>query len=332
MFQREAIITSPYKYNIEERRAMERMYYRSRPIYERPRLEPDEQLPYPIIIQVESLNDSYNREMKRKQQSMASRSMIYFPRNSQSPNKCSCSECEDRVVVDRQPFIDRRRSSSEDSAAQHTGQIIESRSTRVPSPSTSWKSSVSSPKSETTISTKETIDREVSSPEAQPRECNGGESPKEKPRNNGSSKMYTCHVCDRGFTWFGNFQKHVLTHGDQSQEHPYFVGKDIPEEKIIIREDNSTFRCGLCSKTFTRMSGLRTHIRMHNGQRPFKCMHCELAFTTNRALKMHTRIHSGERPYKCSQCTKTFTRKDELQAHIYLHKGKTLFRIFRTVN
>jgi len=134
-------------------------------------------------------------------------------------------------------------------------------------------------------------------------------------------EKYICNICDRDFTWFGNFQKHVLTHGNLSENDHFFPNDHISEERMIIRESSNNFRCRLCNKTFTRLSGLRTHIRMHNGQRPFKCQDCALAFTTNRALKMHSRIHSGERPYKCSQCDKTFTRKDELQAHTYLHKG-----------
>ena len=138
-----------------------------------------------------------------------------------------------------------------------------------------------------------------------------------------TEKSYKCQQCDRHFTWFGNFQKHMLSHGSENARlHPYFTLRDIPEDQLFIRENNKTFKCGLCLKTFTRMSGLRTHIRMHNGQRPFKCKDCTLAFTTNRALKMHNRIHSGERPYKCTECIKSFTRKDELQAHLYLHKGK----------
>lgn len=304
---------------------MNRDYYTTKPYYNRPQLDPEEQLPYPIIIQVESLNDRYNRgNINRPRQPMGSRSMIYFPRSSQATNtRCTCPECVDKLIS-RQPSIDkqvsRRRSSNEDIASEplQSNQPEDKSTTKTPSPAIRWQPPSPCPTNETTI-TKVNIDKEVLSPEAPASDYNYGS---EKSSNSANSKSYVCHVCERGFTWFGNFQKHMLTHGDQSQDHPYFAGGDVPEEQIIIREDNSTFRCGICNKTFSRMSGLRTHIRMHNGQRPFKCNHCDLAFTTNRALKMHTRIHSGERPYKCNQCTKTFTRKDELQAHIYLHKGE----------
>lgn len=135
-------------------------------------------------------------------------------------------------------------------------------------------------------------------------------------------RKYICKVCDRGFTWFGNYQKHVLKHGQMAGNDYFFPEDNLSEDTVFTKDESNSYKCKLCDKSFSRVSGLRTHIRMHNGLRPFKCSECALAFTTNRALKMHSRIHSGERPYKCSQCDKSFTRKDELQAHTFLHKGK----------
>ena len=107
------------------------------------------------------------------------------------------------------------------------------------------------------------------------------------------TKPYTCNICDRGFTWFGNFQKHVLAHGErQTTYHPMLNLQAVKEEELIIR-DGKSYKCRLCLKLFTRMSGFRTHIRMHTGQRPHKCEKCSFAFTTSRALKMHLRIHTG---------------------------------------
>lgn len=111
------------------------------------------------------------------------------------------------------------------------------------------------------------------------------------------TKPYTCSVCDRGFTWFGNFQKHMLTHGEHKTAiHPVLQISKMKEEDLVIK-DGKSFKCRLCLKLFTRMSGLRTHIRMHTGQRPFKCAECSFAFTTSRALKMHMRIHTGKRSF-----------------------------------
>ena len=85
----------------------------------------------------------------------------------------------------------------------------------------------------------------------------------------------------------------MLNHGGEfGVIHPFLILPNLLEDDLIMREDKA-FKCRLCFKKFTRMSGLRTHVRMHTGQRPFKCQECSFAFTTSRALKMHMRIHTG---------------------------------------
>lgn len=144
-----------------------------------------------------------------------------------------------------------------------------------------------------------------------------------------NNKPYKCEECDREFTWFGNFQKHVLSHMVGSSRKPgtlpfsamfTFLAREQVKELFI--KDGDKFKCRLCAKDFTRLSGLKTHIRMHTGERPYVCEVCSFAFTTSRALKMHVRLHTGEKPYKCEECGRAFTRRDEMHTHMYIHKGK----------
>ena len=74
-----------------------------------------------------------------------------------------------------------------------------------------------------------------------------------------------------------------------------------------------------CAKQFSRYFNLRSHFRIHSGERPYTCSDCGLAFARNHDLKRHTRIHSGFKPYLCKKCKKGFSRHDAMSRHIKLN-------------
>ncbi|XP_044046222.1 zinc finger protein 8 [Siniperca chuatsi] len=81
----------------------------------------------------------------------------------------------------------------------------------------------------------------------------------------------------------------------------------------------SPFRCTVCNREFNRMENLKTHLRIHTGERPYTCSVCSKCFRHSGALTRHFRIHTGEKPYICGQCGKSFRNCGGLKFHQRSH-------------
>ncbi|XP_045705673.1 zinc finger protein 587B-like [Phyllostomus hastatus] len=82
------------------------------------------------------------------------------------------------------------------------------------------------------------------------------------------------------------------------------------------------YKCGTCGKSYIRSSDLRKHEKIHSAERPYVCTKCGKSFKQRSTLNAHQRVHTGERPYKCGKCEKSFTSKPVLFFHQRVHTGE----------
>ncbi|XP_072048333.1 uncharacterized protein [Amphiura filiformis] len=115
--------------------------------------------------------------------------------------------------------------------------------------------------------------------------------------HSGSQKQYKCHVCDKVYKDYSNFQQHVN-------------GK----HKGIFK-----YTCANCGKGYNRLMQFKVHMSTHTGKMLFKCEICSEEFLWKHYLTVHMRKHRGEFPFQCDQCEKKFHSSSRLVNHKRTH-------------
>ena len=120
-----------------------------------------------------------------------------------------------------------------------------------------------------------------------------------------------------------NNLRNKLVNHEQSESQELEVQNDAESMdkpvKKVARRSKKTFICTICLRKFSQSCNLKTHMKLHNDERPFECDTCHRRFRKKETLENHRRTHSQEKPFQCGICYKKLTRKGLLVNHMKIH-------------
>ena len=73
---------------------------------------------------------------------------------------------------------------------------------------------------------------------------------------------------------------------------------------ILTRNIHS---CFYCEESFSCVSSLKIHLKIHAGSKSFKCTKCQKVCSDPSTLRCHKLTHTDVKEYKCIICNETFS-------------------------
>nr|XP_045592820.1 zinc finger protein 2-like [Procambarus clarkii] len=91
--------------------------------------------------------------------------------------------------------------------------------------------------------------------------------------------------------------------------------------RIHTEDQTEKYECDLCEEVFDRLKRLMSHRKKHH-RASLSCKMCTSKFTHYASYRIHMRVHKGEKPYVCQECGAAFVQSGHLNIHKRTHTGE----------
>ncbi|KAL3968156.1 RNA polymerase II elongation factor ELL [Sarotherodon galilaeus] len=131
--------------------------------------------------------------------------------------------------------------------------------------------------------------------------------------------FFSCSECDKQYLYKRSLQRHKKSHSAENFASCLVNKKASRLEENVVDTSKKIFGCDICKQRFHQKSHLKTHMRIHTGEKPFSCDICGNIFRHQYSLDRHIRVHTGEKPFACDVCSKGFSHLWDLKRHKSVH-------------
>ncbi|KAE8297652.1 Zinc finger protein 219 [Larimichthys crocea] len=137
-------------------------------------------------------------------------------------------------------------------------------------------------------------------------------------------RPFSCPHCEKTYGLKRDLKEHMVLHTGEKPPPPSLQQDDLHtasegnlECHLRIHNGEKPYPCTECDQSFSQKPELRRHMFSHTGG-GFLCSYCGKSLRDPHSLKSHERLHTGERPHRCPVCEKGYTWATKLRRHMKL--------------